>query len=344
MPNVPDINLTGTAAAASASGVKKAISTADETKTSLINASATDENELQSASIEETDSLSLLAQQGELAQQTYQMQIEKCTREMANLKLELNNIEQERASLITQMASPDVEITDIMNQFTKLSGSKNKIFSQMQSLTSEISTLQIQMQQDLLSTQASMAQMQALSQQASSLNNTYASGAANIQNIDTNSEVGAVAAQMGQSFVGVINSDAQGNKEFTPGGRSQAWCADFATAITKRAYQAKGMAVPSGFGSSAVSGLKSWGESKGIYLDTASNGDRAQAIAQSVKPGDLMIQKRNGASHTGIVTKVYPDGSFDTVEGNTSDSVKNRHYSANDAKLSGFVLMNALKS
>ena len=50
-----------------------------------------------------------------------------------------------------------------------------------------------------------------------------------------------------------------------------------------------------------------------------------------------MIQQSNGASHTGIVTKVYSDGSFDTIEGNTSDQCLARHYSASDAKLSGFV-------
>lgn len=62
-----------------------------------------------------------------------------------------------------------------------------------------------------------------------------------------------------------------------------------------------------------------------------------QTIVNNVQPGDVMIQQSNGASHTGIVTKVYSDGSFDTIEGNTSDQCLARHYSANDAKLSGFV-------
>ena len=50
-----------------------------------------------------------------------------------------------------------------------------------------------------------------------------------------------------------------------------------------------------------------------------------------------MIEKRGGKSHTGIVTKVNPDGSFETVEGNTSNSVGARKYSANSPTLSGFI-------
>ena len=47
------------------------------------------------------------------------------------------------------------------------------------------------------------------------------------------------------------------------------------------------------------------------------------------------------ASHTGIVTKVYPNGTFDTIEGNVTsdgdDRVVTMHYSPYHKDISGFV-------
>ncbi|MFQ8626029.1 MAG: hypothetical protein ACLSA2_05950 [Candidatus Gastranaerophilaceae bacterium] len=38
-----------------------------------------------------------------------------------------------------------------------------------------------------------------------------------------------------------------------------------------------------------------------------------------------------------MVAEVNSDGTFKTIEGNTSDKVAYRNYSANDSKISGFV-------
>ena len=73
-----------------------------------------------------------------------------------------------------------------------------------------------------------------------------------------------------------------------------------------------------------------------MSIDGKSGSNRASYIAQNVKPGYVMIQKNN-ISHTGIVTKVYDDGSYDTVEGNTSNKVAARHYKASDHRTSGFI-------
>ena len=136
------------------------------------------------------------------------------------------------------------------------------------------------------------------------------------------------------SWIGKVNNDATGNRLFSPNGRSQAWCADFVTYNTKQTF---GNKLPSSFGSSSVSGLMNWGKNNNCYIDVASTSNKADFIAQNVKPGDLMIEKRGGKSHTGIVTKVNSDGSFETVEGNTSNKVAKRRYSANSSTLSGFV-------
>lgn len=147
------------------------------------------------------------------------------------------------------------------------------------------------------------------------------------------------------SWVGKVNSDAAGNRLFSPGGKSQAWCADFVTYNTKKTFGSK---LPSDFGvfrdkngqvygPSAVRGLQGWAGDNNCYLDVTAASNKSQYIAQNVKPGDIMIEKRGGKSHTGIVTKVHSDGSFETVEGNTSHKVGKRKYSANSSTLSGFI-------
>lgn len=136
-----------------------------------------------------------------------------------------------------------------------------------------------------------------------------------------------------KSYDGKVNSDAEGNRLFSPGGRSQAWCADFVTFVVKDIY---GNKIPSDFGSSAVSGIRDWGRANNCYL-AMPNQNKANYIAQNVKPGDIMILKENGRSHTGIVTKINKDGSFEAVEGNCGNKVKTIRYSANNKELSGFV-------
>ena len=110
-----------------------------------------------------------------------------------------------------------------------------------------------------------------------------------------------------------------------------AWCAAFVTYVVKETL---GADTPSGFGSNAVSGLRDWGNANGRYI--------SRSQWSQVKPGDIMIQKENGASHTGIVTKVDPDGTIHTIEGNTSNMVAERTYKPGSSgynKISGFVLM-----
>lgn len=147
-------------------------------------------------------------------------------------------------------------------------------------------------------------------------------------------EFGNSIVAIAQSYVGRLK-ESDGSYLKVTGGRHESWCADFVTYVVKQAAQQTGKPL-NGFGSPSVSNLQAWGRANNCYIDVTS-GNRAQKIVQNVKPGDVMIQKSNGASHTGIVTKVYSDGSFDTIEGNTSDQCKARHYSANDPKLSGFV-------
>lgn len=152
------------------------------------------------------------------------------------------------------------------------------------------------------------------------------------------SEFGNAVASIAQSYVGKL-SEADGSYLQVTGGRAEHWCADFVTYVVSKACAQTGKSL-NGFGSPAVANLRAWGEANGCYgsIDGMSSSQKAQWIVNNVKPGDVMIMQNN-SSHTGIVTKVYSDGSFDTVEGNTSDQCLNRHYSADEARLSGFVLI-----
>lgn len=55
------------------------------------------------------------------------------------------------------------------------------------------------------------------------------------------------------------------------------------------------------------------------------------------KVGDLaMWTKSASTGHVGIVTEVYADGSFDVIEGNSSNKVAKRHYASQSSVGSGF--------
>lgn len=139
---------------------------------------------------------------------------------------------------------------------------------------------------------------------------------------------------MAKQYLGYRESD--GSFKLFTGGRDHAWCADFVTHVVKQTYRENGKPIPSGFGSSSVEGLRQWGINNNCYLNTNGAANKSSLIAQNVKPGDVVIFK-NGTSHTGIVTKVNPDGSFQTIEGNTSNKVAYRNYAANNSKISGFI-------
>ena len=136
-----------------------------------------------------------------------------------------------------------------------------------------------------------------------------------------------------KSYAGRVNSDAEGNRLFS-GGASRQWCADFVSYNVREIFGSK---LPSSFQHFAsVSALRSWGKNNGCYKQIPNTG-KANFIASSVKPGDIMIEKNGGKSHTGIVTKVNSDGSFETVEGNCGNSVKSQTYTADSPTLSGFI-------
>jgi hypothetical protein len=100
------------------------------------------------------------------------------------------------------------------------------------------------------------------------------------------------------------------------------WCAYF---VSWAARQAGAPVGDNGQGFGSVDALYSWAQRAG----------RAQPVGSSYvpKPGDLIVFHE----HIGIVENVMPDGTIQTIEGNSSDRVSKRTHPRGDAV--GFVRM-----
>jgi CHAP domain len=96
----------------------------------------------------------------------------------------------------------------------------------------------------------------------------------------------------------------------TPGGPVGPWCAYFVSWV---AHQA---GVPLGDqeqGFASVDALWGWAQESG----------KAVPAGKPPRPGDLIVWDE----HVGIVERVHPDGTIDTIEGNTTDQVARRQHS-----------------
>lgn len=123
------------------------------------------------------------------------------------------------------------------------------------------------------------------------------------------------------------------------------WCADFIYYVIDETYKSQGKTVPRGLEKELPAGkpnhrveeLKQWGIDNGKFFQTSNKKNKAKLIAQNVKPGDILILREDGASHTGFVTEVNADGTFKTIEGNRNDEVRTATYSPDYHEISGFV-------
>ncbi len=185
-----------------------------------------------------------------------------------------------------------------------------------------------QLQQPALFNFNTNSSIQLYNNSINNYSNTYSS-------VRLSGNLGKDIVSTAKSYIGY--NESNGSYKLFTGGRNEAWCADFSTYVVKEAYSKNGKKLPSGFGSSSVDGLRNWGQKNNCYLKTSGQSNKSSLIARNVKPGDIVIFKE-GRSHTGIVTKVNADGSFETIEGNTNgNNVAYRKYSANEKTLSGFV-------
>lgn len=344
-------------------GTKKATKT-DNTKTSVnkdntakkTNAnsqidSKTVEDSLQSYEINDTANVNSALQSGisgiktqlASAEESSQNEMKLYYEQLENLREQLAEINEQARSISDLLRSGASDAATCQSSLAALRGQRNAIYENINMMLLNIKSLESSAQTTREQALNTINQL-ANSASSSAVNAVTNTSAANIlssvkSNINSTNGFGNAICQIGNAFVGKINTDAQGNAAFSPGGVSQAWCADFVTYVVKKSCEMTGNTLPAGFGSSAVAGILAWGKQNGRFIQTSGQANKAQIIAQNVKPGDLFVKQEGGSSHVGIVTKVNSDGSFETVEGNSSDAVRNRSYTANLQNLTGFVKM-----
>ena len=151
-----------------------------------------------------------------------------------------------------------------------------------------------------------------------------------------------------KKYIGFNEAD-ESFKRFS---NSTEWCADFVSYVVKETYEQKGLPVPADFGHHRCEILKQWAIQHNCFFDIRNSQDRSKAVVDNIKPGDIVIFREDEksetgevtkiVSHTGIVTKVNADGSFDTIEGNipidgNTDGVGTGHYSATNRYITGFI-------
>ncbi len=157
-------------------------------------------------------------------------------------------------------------------------------------------------------------------------------------------DIGSGLVKLASKYMGLNERD--GSYKLFTNGRTESWCADFVTYVVKEYAKENGMSVSKGFGSPAVSNLMSWAQSKGVFDNTSkmSNNQKLSYSQNNLSVGDVIIWKSNGASHTGIVKSINKDGTFTTVEGNSSDQVKSNKKSIYDKSLTGFIKLSDIVS
>ena len=115
------------------------------------------------------------------------------------------------------------------------------------------------------------------------------------------------------------------------GGAGVPWCAAFVSWLFGEG-QGNNSNNPLDF-TASVSNLREQAKAEGYYSEVGS---------YTPVPGDIMIQKNNNSSHTGIVVATSGNIIY-TIEGNSGDQVRLRSYEIggeNYQKISGWIRMN----
>jgi len=134
----------------------------------------------------------------------------------------------------------------------------------------------------------------------------------------------AAQAEVGQAEQPPGSNDSARIAEYrqaTAGSGVGPWCAYFVSWAAARAGAPIG---EQGQGMGATIAVEDWGRRTG----------RALPPGQPPQPGDLIVW---GARHIGIVESVGPDGSINTIEGNSSDSVARRSYGPDGGGATSYV-------
>ena len=140
------------------------------------------------------------------------------------------------------------------------------------------------------------------------------------------------AVELAYSQLGVYEDKGEnrGTMEKYGGRPGDPWCASFVSWLYGKGQADNASPIKYTAG---VSGLRDQAQQAGYY---------SKVGTYTPVPGDIMIQKSNGASHTGIVVGVDGDYIY-TIEGNSGNAVRERKYkigSSEYSKISGWIRMN----
>lgn len=159
-------------------------------------------------------------------------------------------------------------------------------------------------------------------------------GALRASNVQLTSNKARNAVQVALSQVGVrevgnSNNGADVNKYRNGVQNGVAWCASFVSWCYGKGQNSNNAKT---FGYTASSqDIRMKAERAGFY--------RKANSGYTPKVGDVVVWNYGGGKgHVGIVSKVNADGSFKTVEGNCSNSV--RELTRHRSEVDGFVMMN----
>ena len=181
----------------------------------------------------------------------------------------------------------------------------------------------------------------------------------NIAKVDTftpsNSSNNVRSSGLGQqvlskaaSYVGVVNSTAQGNELFSPAGYRNTqwfkshgrwgWCYDFVKYCLKSVLGDK---LPKKMAnSSSPHALKNYSE--GAYMSLPSS-SKAEWVKANVKPGDPIYMKGKGDSGTHAAIFDHIEGNtIYAVSGNSSGKVRRVTYNVETSGIYGFVSVDKL--
>ncbi len=186
----------------------------------------------------------------------------------------------------------------------------------------------------------------------------------NLQNSITSSDVFISSNKFGvgdvnqkminkaKSYIGKVNSSAEGNRLFSPAGYQNTswykkygrwgWCCDFAVSCAK---QALGNKYPRNMITSSPAGLADAADKNGAYLRVPAS-NKNSWLAQNIKPGDIIYMKGKGDSgkHIAVVESVGADGRIKAVSGNLGGKVKSVNYNINTSGIYGFISLGRLSA
>ncbi|MEI7475548.1 MAG: CHAP domain-containing protein [bacterium] len=147
---------------------------------------------------------------------------------------------------------------------------------------------------------------------------------------------GGNPVQIAMSLLG--KNEADGSYLSISQGRKEAWCADTVSHIWEKA---NGGVCPWGYNGgknykAAVSQIREWAQQNGCYAK--------QNTSIGIKPGDCIVFGSEGSKHIGLVKSVDPDGTIHTIEGNSSNAVREKTYKSGDSSIHGFVKMDKYRT